>query len=120
VIARRIRSPPLPTEGGFEGFVWPVSQIRRRAAAVSEETGEREPDVFGSLMLSSAARARRVDALVTASPTLLRGTTPREGNAVTLAEAFALGGFYLRSRDRFTLGRIEEEQRFLGHRVTLS
>jgi hypothetical protein len=111
---------PLPTEGAFEGFVWPVSQIRRRAAAVSEETGEREADVFASLMLSSAAHARRVDALVTSAPTLLRGTTPREGNAVTLGEALALLGLYLRSRDRFTLGRIEEEQQFFGHPVTLS
>jgi hypothetical protein len=111
---------PLPTERGFEGFVWPVSQIRRRAVVVSEETGEPESDVCASLMLSSAAHARRVDALVTTSPTLLRGATPREGNAVTLAEAFALMGLYLRSRDRFTLGRIDEEQQFSGHPVTLS
>ncbi len=110
---------PLPTERGFEGFVWPVSQIRRRATAVADETGEPETVVFASLMLSSAAHARRVDALVTASPTLLRGTTPRDGNAVTLAEALALVGLYLRSRDRFTLGRIEEEQQFFGHPVVL-
>jgi hypothetical protein len=108
---------PLPTEHGFEGFVWPVSQIKGHATAIAEKSGEPEDEVFASLMLSAAAAERRADALVTESPTLLQGATPREGNAVTLDEAFALVGLYLRSRDRFTVGRIADESEFLGFPV---
>jgi hypothetical protein len=105
---------PLPTERGFDGFVWPVSQIKRQAGEIADKTGGSEDEIFASLMLSAAATERQADALVTESPTLLRGATPREGNAVTLEEAFALVGLYLRFRNHFTVGHIDDNPEFLG------
>jgi hypothetical protein len=110
---------PVRTEDGFGGFVWPVSQIRARAQAQAVEAGADEETVYAAQMLAAASRDRNADALVTASPFLLEGTTPREGNALSLDDAFAVVGLYLRATDRFTVGKIPGERDFFGHPVVV-
>lgn len=109
----------LITTGTTVGSVWFVSQIKRRAFAVAAETGANADEIFASLLVAGAADSWEADALVTASPHLLGGDTPRSGNALSLQEAFALVGLWLRANDRFTVGRIPDERLFFGHPVRL-
>jgi hypothetical protein len=99
--------------------VWPVSQLRRRAEAVAAGSGADVDEAFTVLLLAGASASWDVDALITASPHLLDGSTPRYGNALDLSEAFALIGLWLRANDKYTVGRIESEQPFFGHPVQL-
>lgn len=61
------------------------------------------------LLLASAAEDYEADALATGSPVLLdpaiRGPKAQRSNAMTIAEAVALIGLYLRLHDDFTHGR---------------
>jgi hypothetical protein len=61
------------------------------------------------LLLASAAEDYEADALATGSPVLLdpaiRGSKAQRSNAMTITEAVALIGLYLRLRDNFTHGR---------------
>lgn len=98
--------------------VWPVSQLRWRAAAITADGGSAD-EAFAALLVAGASVSWDADALVTASPHLLQGETPRYGNALDLHEAFALIGLWLRTNDIFSVGRIEGEQRFFGHPVQL-
>jgi hypothetical protein len=101
------------------GGVWPVSQLRRRAEMTAVESGADVDEVFPAILLAGASVSWRADALITASPHLLAGPTPRYGNALGAAEAFALLGLWLRTNDKFTVGRIATETRFFGHPVNL-
>jgi hypothetical protein len=66
-------------------------------------------EIVRVLLLASAAEDYEADALVTGSPVLLdpaiRGSKAQRSNAMTVTEAVALIGLYLRLRDDFKLGR---------------
>lgn len=109
----------LVTSATTVGGVWPVSQLRRRADALAAENGTSAEEVFASLLVAGASDSWDADALVTASPHLLNGASPRYGNALSLEEAFALVGLWLRANNHFTVGRIPGERLFFGHPVRL-
>jgi hypothetical protein len=111
---------PLPIPGGFAGFIYPVSQYVRRAeeASASAEIGRDE--ALRLLLLAAGAASRQVDAFVTDHPFLLKRRTAaatRPGNTMSTREALALVGLYLRLRDDWSVGRVDD--RYPGLAVPL-